>query len=212
MARCQALGIPLHLGKPIKQTELWNAILIALGAPSPLTPSPLAPRQCLPAQRPIAFSEDGGQLSILLVEDNTVNQKLAVRLLEKWGHQVIVAGNGKEALSVLERQRFDLVLMDVQMPEMDGLEATATIRSRERSTNSHLPIIAMTAHAMKGDRERCLAAGMDSYLTKPLQIKELHAVIQNAILKTRHDTALFDNLPNLQPPHSCDEAENEKIL
>ena len=154
----------------------------------------------------------GGQLSILLAEDNAVNQKLAVRLLEKWGHQVVVVGNGKEALAVVEQQRFDVVLMDVQMPEMDGLEATATIRAGEHATNRHLPIIAMTAHAMKGDQERCLAAGMDGYLTKPLQIKELRATLESIIPKTSPDLTLFDTIPDLQPRHARDEAEREKIL
>ena len=127
----------------------------------------LAPRQSIRGQQPSASSENEPQLSILLAEDNAVNQKLAVRVLEKWGHHVVVASNGKKALAMLEQQEFDVVLMDVQMPEMDGLEATIAIRAKERSTTSHIPIIAMTAHAMKGDQERCLAAGMDSYLTKP---------------------------------------------
>ena len=110
---------------------------------------------------------------ILLAEDNPVNQKLAMRLLEKRGHPVVLAMNGQEALSELKRGNFDLVLMDVQMPEMSGLEATESIRIGERETGRHVPIIAMTAHAMRGDRERCLEAGMDGYITKPLNIGEL---------------------------------------
>ena len=102
---------------------------------------------------------------------------LAVRLLEKRGHTVTVAGNGKEALAALEQQSFDLVLMDVQMPEMDGFEATATIREKEKHSGSHLPVIAMTAHAMVGDRERCLAAGMDDYITKPIRTDELTSLL-----------------------------------
>jgi two-component system, sensor histidine kinase and response regulator len=116
-------------------------------------------------------------LHILLVEDNLVNQRLAVRLLEKQGHIVRVANNGREAVTTYERERFDLVLMDIQMPEMSGLEATALIRDRERSTGAHLPIIAITAHALHGDRERCLAAGMDGYISKPIQTKELFKLI-----------------------------------
>jgi CheY-like chemotaxis protein len=112
---------------------------------------------------------------------------------------------------VLEGQKFDVLLMEFQMPEMDGLEATATIRARERSTNKHLPIIAMTAHAMKGDQERCLAAGMVGYLTKPLQTKELHAAIKTIVQQTLHDRALIDNLPDPQPRSSHNEAECEKI-
>jgi CheY-like chemotaxis protein len=115
---------------------------------------------------------------VLLAEDNTINQKLAVRLLEKRGHSVVVAGNGREALTALERESYDVVLMDVQMPEMDGFEATAAIRAREKESGRRLPIIAMTAYAMKGDRERCLAAGMDGYVSKPLQPRELFEAVE----------------------------------
>ena len=118
-------------------------------------------------------------LRILLAEDNPVNQKLAVRLLEKRGHQVALACNGREALACLDNGRFDLVLMDVQMPEMDGLEATRTIRRNEDGTGAHLPIVAMTAYAMQGDQERCLAAGMDGYVSKPVSPKELFAVLES---------------------------------
>ena len=113
---------------------------------------------------------------------------------------------------MVDQQRFDVVLMDVQMPEMDGLEATSAIRAGEQATNRHLLIIAMTAHAMKGDQERCLAAGMDGYLTKPLQTKELRATLESIIPKTFPDMTLFDNIPDLQPQHSRDEAEREKIF
>ena len=106
-------------------------------------------------------------MRILLAEDNAVNQLLALRVLEKQGHQVVTASNGRAALERLEKATFDLILMDIQMPEMDGFEATAVIRKEEESTGKHLPIIAMTAHAMEGDRERCLAAGMDGYISKP---------------------------------------------
>jgi CheY-like chemotaxis protein/HPt (histidine-containing phosphotransfer) domain-containing protein len=115
----------------------------------------------------------------LLAEDNVVNQKLASRLLEKQGHTITVAGNGKEALAALERRPFDLVLMDVQMPEMNGFEAARAIRARERETGRHIPIIAMTAHAMKGDRERCLAAGMDHYVMKPILARKLFEAIES---------------------------------
>jgi two-component system, sensor histidine kinase and response regulator len=115
---------------------------------------------------------------VLLAEDNPVNQRLAVRLLEKRGHSVVVAGNGREALEALEKQSFDLVFMDVQMPEMDGLEATAAIREKEKGSGVHRPIIALTAHAMKGDRERCLASGMDGYLTKPIRPQELDEILE----------------------------------
>jgi len=126
-------------------------------------------------------SFNGGSLRILLAEDNLVNQKLAIRLLQKRGHSVVTASNGKEALAALERERFDLVLMDVQMPEMNGFEATALIREKERTTGRRMPIVALTAHAMKGDRERCLESGMDDYLAKPIRSAELYKVIENQV-------------------------------
>jgi CheY-like chemotaxis protein len=118
-------------------------------------------------------------LHVLVAEDNAVNQRLVVRLLEKRGHRIEIAGNGREALAALEKTSFDLVLMDVQMPEMDGLEATTAIRERERSRGCHQPIIALTAHAMKGDREKCLVAGMDGYLTKPIRPEELDEILKS---------------------------------
>ena len=130
----------------------------------------------VPAQEPA-----GRRLRILLAEDNAVNQRLVIRLLEKWGHSVRVAGNGRAALAAIENERFDLALMDIQMPGMDGLEAARTIRDRERGTEDHLPIIAMTAHAMNGDRELCLEAGMDSYLSKPIRAAEFFAAIERAV-------------------------------
>jgi two-component system, sensor histidine kinase and response regulator len=120
-------------------------------------------------------------LRILLAEDNRVNQTLAARFLAKHKHTVVIAGDGREAIAALEREPFDLVLMDVQMPEMDGFEATAVIRERERVTGSHLPIVAMTARAMSGDREKCFAAGMDDYLSKPVSMADLAAAIGRVI-------------------------------
>ncbi len=117
-------------------------------------------------------------LRILVAEDNAVNQKVAVRMLERLGHQVAVAGNGLEALAALDRQPFDLILMDVQMPEMDGVETTAVIRRQERATGAHMPILALTAHAMKGDREKFLQAGMDGYVSKPISLEELIVAIE----------------------------------
>jgi CheY-like chemotaxis protein/HPt (histidine-containing phosphotransfer) domain-containing protein len=117
-------------------------------------------------------------LRILLAEDNAINRELTTRILSKRGHSVTAAENGKLALDVLEAQAFDLVLMDVQMPEMDGFDATAAIRKREASSGTHIPIIAMTAHAMKGDRERCLQAGMDAYISKPVQSEELLKLVE----------------------------------
>ena len=130
-------------------------------------------------------------LDILLAEDNAVNQKVATRLLEKQGHKVTVVANGRAALAALERNRFDIVLMDVQMPEMDGFEVTAAIRKGERDTGVHLPIIAMTARAMKGDRERCLAAGMDGYIAKPIQAAQLFEMLQTLSSSAGQQTDLL---------------------
>jgi CheY-like chemotaxis protein len=136
-------------------------------------PRPALPTAMLPADLPER------RLRVLLAEDNAVNQRLAASLLERRGHRVTIASNGREALDALERGRFDVVLMDVQMPQMGGFEATAAIRERERETGEHIPIVAMTAHAMKGDRERCLQAGMDEYLTKPLDSRLLCALVES---------------------------------
>jgi len=130
--------------------------------------------------RPNPAPASGG-LHVLLAEDNRVNQVVAIRTLEKLGHSVLVANNGLEALSLLDQQAFDLVLMDIQMPEMDGLTATKTIREGERQSGSRIPIIAMTAHAMKGDRERCLEGGMDGYVSKPISGKALEDAIASAL-------------------------------
>jgi CheY-like chemotaxis protein len=127
--------------------------------------------------------EPGSSLRILLAEDNLVNQRLATRLLEKRGHFVVLAANGREAVTAFEKESFDLVLMDLQMPEMDGFEATAAIRAKEKSTGKHLPIVALTAHAMKGDREKCLASGMDGYLTEPIRPQELDEVLESYVAK-----------------------------
>ncbi len=168
--RCQKLGLAAYLTKPIKQAELYRAILVALGSP-----------ELRPQSPPPPVIRGGRPLRLLLAEDNLVNQKLAVRLLEKQGHTVVVAANGREAVEAAQRQPFDLVLMDVQMPEMDGFEATAAIRQAERGTGRHLPILAMTAYAMKGDRERCLASGMDGYVSKPIQQHELREMIEKLV-------------------------------
>jgi CheY-like chemotaxis protein len=123
-------------------------------------------------------SQPGSGLDVLVVEDNEINQRVAVRLLERWRHRVEVAWNGAEAIELLEIRSFDVVLMDIQMPKMDGIEATRRIRERESGSGGHLPIIAMTAHAMKGDRERCLAAGMDYYVSKPIDANQLMSAIE----------------------------------
>jgi signal transduction histidine kinase/CheY-like chemotaxis protein/ligand-binding sensor domain-containing protein len=170
-ARCRELGIAAYLVKPIIQSQLLDAILSVLGTRGERAqPAPLVTRHSL--------REGHRSLRVLLAEDNAVNQVLASRLLERHGHIVVVAGDGRKALEALEKQKFDLVVMDVSMPEMDGFEAAAAIRAREEGTGSHIPIIAMTAHAMKGDRERCLGAGMDAYVSKPIQASELIQAIK----------------------------------
>ncbi len=176
--RCRELGVAAYLTKPVRQGELLDAILTALGTrPIKDAPPVLVTRHSL--------RENSHHLRILLVEDNAVNQVVVVRLLEKRGHTVAVAGNGKEALAALEKQSFDLVLMDVQMPEMDGFEATAAIRKIEQTSGNHLPVIAMTAHAMVGDRERCLEAGMDDYIAKPIRSEELNDLVQRHALPVK---------------------------
>jgi two-component system, sensor histidine kinase and response regulator len=142
-----------------------------------------------------AAEEDG--LNVLLAEDNITNQKLAVAILRKQGHRVTIAGDGKQAVEFYEREKFDLILMDMQMPEMDGIEATAAIRLLERSSGTHIPIVAVTANAMLGDRERCLNAGMDDYLSKPLRADGLVSIIQRvmALSKSMNSTPTPDNNP-----------------
>jgi len=159
-ARCREIGIEVYLLKPVKQSALLEAIARALGRPVEPGLLPLT-RHSLNQSRP--------KLRVLLAEDNAINQKLAIRLLEKQGHTVTVANDGREALEAAGKGEFDLILMDVQMPNLSGLEAAEAIRAGERATGKHVPILAMTAHAMKGDEERCLEAGMDGYISKPIQ-------------------------------------------
>jgi two-component system, sensor histidine kinase and response regulator len=166
--RCKELGISAYLLKPIRQSELREAIARVLGGHDQGGAIPLVTRYSLQDAR-----DPSEVLRILLAEDNVVNQRLATRLLEKRGHRVVVAANGREALEALEKETFDLVLMDVQMPEMDGMEATAEIRKKEKLAGGHQPVVALTAHAMKGDQERCLSVGMDGYLAKPIRPQEL---------------------------------------
>lgn len=161
--------------KPIKQSELLNRITDSILKPAETQkPQETPERSDTPSSAPTPAPRP---LNILLVEDNLVNQKLALRLLEKAGHKVTVANHGQEALEFLEKQRFDLIFMDVQMPVMNGFETTQKIREREQESGEHIPIIAMTAHAMKGDREKCLQAGMDGYISKPIQAEELYQTL-----------------------------------
>ncbi|MGH9857446.1 MAG: response regulator, partial [Acidobacteriota bacterium] len=165
--RCSEMGIDVYLVKPIKQSDLLDAILKVLG------------KKLDTAARVQSYrSEPQNGLNILVAEDNAVNQRLVYKILVKQGHNVVITNNGLEAVSALEKESFDIVLMDVQMPVMDGLEATRLIREREQPLGRHTPIIALTAHAMQGDKENCLAAGMDAYLSKPVRAARVLELVQ----------------------------------
>jgi two-component system, sensor histidine kinase and response regulator len=194
---CRELGISAYLVKPVRQSELLNLICKSLqqipADRANAKPVRSAPR---PAGRPF---------QVLVAEDNMVNQTLARRLLERRGYAITVVGDGRAALAALDRESFDLVLMDIQMPGMDGFEATAVIRQREESAGTHTPIVAMTAHAFKGDQERCLAAGMDAYISKPVRQQELYATIeaifgQPRTAKTRLVRSLWSNIEDPRRP------------
>jgi two-component system, sensor histidine kinase and response regulator len=174
-ARCRELRISGYLVKPIRQSELQDSICQILQKSPKKSTEPLVTRHTL--------RETKSRSRVLLAEDNPVNRTLAVRLLEKRGYVVTVAGDGRAAVAAVEKESFDIVLMDVQMPEMDGFEATTAIRQREKSTGRHIPIIAMTAHALKGDEDHCLSAGMDGYVSKPIRTHELFAKIESVMAK-----------------------------
>jgi len=178
--RCNKLGISAYLLKPIRQSELREAIARVLGARESKGAIPLITRYSLHDER-----DPESVLNVLLVEDNLVNQRLATRLLEKRGHRVVVAGNGREALETLGKAKFDLVFMDIQMPEMDGIEAISAIRQKEIGTDRRLTVIALTAHAMKGDREKCVTAGMDDYLSKPIRPQELDEILERYLVRPK---------------------------
>jgi two-component system, sensor histidine kinase and response regulator len=184
-ARCRDLGIAAYLLKPVLKDDLLAALLAALGKHAEaLGPASLVTRHSL--------REAPRRLQVLVAEDNPVNEAVIVRVLEKMGHAPTMAHNGREAVSLAANGKFDLVFMDVQMPEMDGLAATAAIRESEQRSGTHLPIFAMTAHAMKGDREQCLAAGMDGYLTKPVRFSDIQQTLTGvaADLRTAHPSAV----------------------
>jgi signal transduction histidine kinase/DNA-binding response OmpR family regulator len=171
-ARCQRLGIACYFVKPVSREALRMAIAASLET----TPGNAQDR---PVRTPENATRAPQSLSILVAEDNPMNRRLALRLLEKVGHKVTTVSNGREALDAIEQNRFDVVLMDVQMPEMDGYTATRAIRDRERNNGAHIPILALTAHAMVADRERCYAAGMDGYVAKPFDPQTLHKAIED---------------------------------
>jgi len=173
-AKCRELDIGAYLTKPIRPSDLLDVMKLALGPPN-------LGKDIRPLVTTHSLRQNRAALTILLAEDNHVNQKVAMRLLEKRGHTVVLAETGRAVLEAVEKQTFDLVLMDVQMPEMDGLEATMAIRQRERITGKRLPIIAMTANAMIGDKEHCLRSGMDGYIAKPISVKDLFAAIESLL-------------------------------
>ena len=195
--RSRDLGVSSYLHKPVKQSELYDAIVAALGVNGVEESADSSGHLQSNVQLP--------KLRILLVEDSVVNQRLALALLNRWGHDVTVANNGLEALELVDQREFQLVLMDVQMPEMDGLEATRRIRESEQTSGEHLPIIAMTAHAMKGDRERCLESGMDDYVSKPVRAWQLLEAMAGQIAAEPGQVCV----PRDPPESSGDATESE---
>jgi CheY-like chemotaxis protein len=177
--RCRDLGVSAYFAKPVGEMELLDAIR--------KMSQPVSIIEAQPDLRPRHVAEKGKPgLRLLVVEDNPVNRLVATRLIEKHNHTVSAAHNGREALEMMDNEKFDCVLMDVQMPVLDGFETTAAIRNKERNSGGHLPIIAMTAHAMPGDLDRCLAAGMDGYITKPIKTNDVLATLDRVLraLKT----------------------------
>jgi two-component system sensor histidine kinase/response regulator len=203
-ARCKEVGISGYLIKPVKQSELLDMILMSLGH---------APEEEPQVITRYTIQEAKMRLHILLAEDNIVNQRLAMELLQGRGHYVILARNGREAVAALEQEDFDLVLMDVQMPEVDGFEATGIIRQKEKGKGKgHIPIVAMTAHAMKGDRERCIEAGMDDYVSKPINAKELFQVIEKITHRSKEKEQGGISMPKESNKSSLDTFDLSKAL
>lgn len=196
LTRATELGIAAYLIKPIKQSELFDAIIDALGIES-------VEDEYSSCDRPLRHSRS---LDVLLAEDSHVNQKLAIALLEKWGHRVTVARNGREAIEQWSGHPYDIILMDVQMPEIDGHEATRQIRSREETAGGHIPIMAMTAHALKGDEERCLAVGMDDYISKPIRapllFDKLTALCDVAVMEQNEEIGISSDSSDADEPRT----------
>lgn len=202
-SRCRELGVAGYLSKPVQASELLEAIQAVLGGASSLRPQLVTHH---------SLKESHSKLQVLVAEDNPVNRKVVTRLLEKRGHFVVAVGDGAEALRLIEEQQFDVVLMDVQMPIIDGFEATAEIRKREKATGKHIPIVALTAHALKGDRERCLNAGMDAYVAKPIRSDELLEAIDLIATRFRKSDK-SDKAPMVVNPHSLlEQVEGDKAL
>ena len=191
------------LTKPVKQSDLLDAIVTTFAAANRPTAAPRARR---PRRRSRAKLRKAQSLRVLVAEDNATNQKLVLTLLSQRGHEVVVVGNGRQAVETSAAQPFDVILMDVQMPELGGLEATAAIRARERDAGGHVPIIALTAHAMSGDRERCLAAGMDAYVSKPLRPQDLFSAIDLFFAPSDESRAEAVTAPPPEPAQKVDRA------
>jgi CheY-like chemotaxis protein len=172
-ARCREMGVEGYLTKPVASVDLLECILTVIGSPRGEERPALATRHSL--------RESRRRLRVLLADDNPVNRMVGIRLLEKRGHSVVAVEDGRAAVAALEREEYDVLLLDVQMPVMDGFEATARIRAKEAETGRHLPIIALTAHAMEGDRKRCLDAGMDDYASKPIKAEDLFMTIERLV-------------------------------
>jgi CheY-like chemotaxis protein len=172
--RCKQLGIAAYLTKPVSSSDLLNSVLSALGTGVKGRKEPSLVNWN-------SLREDQRRLRVLVAEDNPVNQVLALRMLEKLGHTITLASNGREALEALDQHPFDIIFLDVQMPEMNGIDAVRAIRENERTTGSHVPTIALTAHAMSGDREHCFEVGFDGYLSKPMQGSKLKLEIQRVM-------------------------------
>jgi two-component system sensor histidine kinase/response regulator len=212
-ARCRELGVAAYLTKPIRQAELLDAICLALGKKS------AEQKEAAPLITRHSIRERRRPLQVLVAEDNVVNQMLVVTLLMKAGHEVALVANGVEAVATWKSQPFDVIMMDMQMPEMDGFEAVARIRGNEKESGGHIPIVAMTAHALVGDRDRCLAAGMDGYVSKPLDSQKLLDCIDLAVGRNASEAKTRAAEPETPPPlldpvntNVIDEAMLDKLV
>jgi len=213
--RCKSLGVAHFLLKPVRQSDLFDAIV---GSMIEKLPYPGGGEETVFSKEPGSEAShdsdtapDHASFKILLAEDNAVNRKLAEALLRKRGVAYKTVQDGQAALEILENERFDLILMDVQMPRMDGLEATAQIREKERGTGAHIPIVAMTAHVMIGDRERCLEAGMDDYVSKPMRAKELYAVI-DTVMNMSSQVSSPERAPEMDLAKALDVVDGDEAL
>jgi CheY-like chemotaxis protein len=204
VARSREFGAEAYLIKPVRQKDLLETIRRILAAHVPASGVVTSWSDSARSLERNLHPRSAYGLRILVAEDNLNNQKVAVSLLAKQGHSVVVVGDGREAIEAIERESFDLVLMDIQMPDMDGLEATRRIRECERITNTRIPIVAMTAHAMSGDREKCLAAGMEAYISKPIRWRELVEVIASVTASSKPVTTFSVDKGDTSEQHAVE--------